>query len=434
MFFNAEKGIKKEESLMKKINNTSIMVIMLVFFGSGVATADDTEIDQLKYRIEQLTRRIVELEQTKKDRKSSNKPEEKVQSPTPQAVPEELLRTRVQQVIRKEMRERMEEEGVAQKINEYVTLFGLIETEAVFGEDFENNTSSEFNVGTVELGFDAQMTEWVTGHIRAMYEGGEEDDLTIDSASIWLGNFEKYPFLMKAGKFYMPYGNFETNMVQDSLTLEIGEINATGMGACFERGGFTGVFYGYKGMNEIDSSDTIGGFGVKAGYRYEQDEISVDGGIGWVNNIADSGGISDFFDENDLAEIENLVPGISAYLIAGYGPFSFIGEYIEALDPFEDTEIPFDDHGAEPEAWNTEFAYTTHLFGKTTSFAIGYQGTREAVNLGLPERRFIGTASMIIFRGTTLALEYFHDNDYDEKDGGTGNSAGTFTTQLSYEF
>ena len=140
------------------------------------------------------------------------------------------------------MRARMEAEGEAQKINEYVTLFGLIEAEAVFGEDFENDNFSDFNVATVELGFDAQVSEWVTGHIRAMYEGGEEDDdLYIDSASIWLGNYEKFPLLLKAGKFYMPFGNFETNMVQDSLTLEIGEINAMGMGVCFERSGFLGV-------------------------------------------------------------------------------------------------------------------------------------------------------------------------------------------------
>ena len=422
---------------MKKIGKSIVLTVILIFLSSGIALAGDAEMEQLKQQIQQLTQRITELEQDKKTLETSGEPDVMfpAEAETSQAVPEQLLRTRVQQAIRKEMRARMEAEGEAQKINQYVTMFGLVEVEVVFGEDFENDSFSEFNVATVELGFDAQVSEWATGHIRALYEGGEDDDdLDIDAATIWLGNYEKFPVLMTAGKFYMPFGNFETNMVQDSMTLEIGEINAMGMGVGFERSGFYGSVYSYKGMNEIDSSDHIGGFGAMLNYGYQQDKISIDGGVSYVSNIADSGGISDVLDENGLEEIEDRVAGIGAHLVAGYGPFFFIGEYIQVMDAFEVSEISFDNDGAEPKAWNTELAYATELLGRTTVFAIGYQGTSEAVNLGLPESRFLGSASMIIFNGTALTLEYFYDNDYDEKDGGTGESGYAFTTQLAYEF
>ncbi len=59
----------------------------------------------------------------------------------------------------------------------------------------EGNSFSEFIVANVELGFDAQMSEWAIGHILAKYEGGDDDNFFIDEANIWLGNYEKYPLL-----------------------------------------------------------------------------------------------------------------------------------------------------------------------------------------------------------------------------------------------
>lgn len=41
---------------------------------------------------------------------------------------------------------------------------------------------------------------------------------------------------------------------------------------------------------------------------------------------------------------------------------------------------------------------------------------------------------MEIFPYTALTLEYFHDEDYDTSDGGTGEYANTLTMQLALEF
>lgn len=277
------------------------------------------------------------------------------------------------------------------------------------------------------------MSGWATGYILAAYDE-EDDHLVIDEATIRLGDVKKFPLFMTAGKFTMPFGRFETNMVQDSLALEIGEIGTEDISVEFEQNGFYGSAYGYNGINKSGSSHRIEGFGFQASYCYEKNEASVDGGISWVSNIADSGGISDLFDENGLEEIHDQVGGLGAYLMAGYGPFSFAGEYVRAMDEFEDSEISYRTHGAEPRAWSTEFANTTELYGIETTFAIGYQSSMEAVDLGLPESRIIGVVGINILKGVTLTLEYFHDDDYNEEDGGTGKSAETFTVQLAYEF
>lgn len=412
---------------------------LLWMVGGSNALASDQEMAAIKEQLqqllqqnEQLTKRITEMEKEMAAQGPSGEKGEAAVASSP--VPEELLRTRVQQVVRKEMRKQQEEEGKSQKINDYVTLFGLIEAEAVAGDDFDGESFSELNVATVELGFDAQMSEWAVGHILAKYEGPDEDTVFIDEANIWLGNYEHFPLLMTAGKFYMPFGNFETNMVQDPLTLEIGEINDFGAAVGIESSGFYGAVYVYDGLKETDGKDTINGYGLMAGYGYEHEEFSVDAGLSWVSNLADSGGISDYLDESGLETVDSTVNGFGLHLLAGYGPFSFIGEYVQALDEFTPGEIMFEDRGAEPKAWNTELAYSMELLGKETVFALAYQGSRESVELGLPEERYMGSASMVLLEGTAVTLEYYHDKDYDTDTGGSDESADVVTAQLAYEF
>jgi hypothetical protein len=188
------------------------------------------------------------------------------------------------------------------------------------------------------------------------------------------------------------------------------------------------------------------GYGFMAGYGYEKDDISFNGGLSWTNNMADSdGAIADAFDDAGLDAINETVSGFGAHVGAGFGPVSFIGEYVTALDEFKDiittvddfgnpVEIEFAGFGAEPEAWNVELAYTVELLNRETVFAIGWQETDEAQGIGLPETRYIASAGMEIIPHTVLTLEYFYDNDYDLEENGTGENANVFTAQLAYEF
>ena len=74
------------------------------------------------------------------------------------------------------------------------------------------------------------------------------------------------------------------------------------------------------------------------------------------------------------------------------------------------------------------------ILGKETTFALGYQGTDEAVALDLPKHRYLATIGMQILKNTTLALEYLHDEDYPQRDGGTGGEADQVTVQVAVEF
>jgi hypothetical protein len=73
------------------------------------------------------------------------------------------------------------------------------------------------------------------------------------------------------------------------------------------------------------------------------------------------------------------------------------------------------------------------LFDKKTVFSLGYSQSND---LGgeFAERRLLATAGMWILDDLRWKLEYDHDWDYSESDGGTGDILDKVTSQLTYEW
>ena len=327
------------------------------------------------------------------------------------------------------------EESLLQKINERVTLSGVVEVEAASAEDFDGNDTSDITLATVALGLDAEITEWVNAHILLLYEEDDTEPMDLDEGTITLGNLEKFPLYLNAGKMYVPFGSFESNMISDPLTLELGETRESAALVGFEASSFYGSVYAFNSdINETGDDDTIASFGANAGYGYENDNMSLDIGADWINNIAAADIFKGHFGDAGITEVQDYPSGLTAHLTLGYGPFLLIGEYLGALDAFQVDELRFNDTGAEPSAWNIEAAYTREIKGKETTFAVGYQKTDEALALGFPEERILASIGVEIWKYTSLALEYLHDEDYSLADGGTGNDANAATLQLAVVF
>ncbi|MBV5319092.1 MAG: LbtU family siderophore porin [Desulfobulbaceae bacterium] len=429
--------------MTKKLNKTLALTAagMLCLFNTLPAQAAPakSEMEQLKQQVQQLLQQNQQLNQrlTEMEKKQLPAP-----TATAEATPPEHEVARNKAVIEEEVARQLKEKG-GQRINDFVTLSGSIEGDYKLGKDFAGTHTSAFVLDTVELIMDVKVTDWATGKIVVDYDGDDEDRLYIDEAHITLGKTESFPFFLTGGKVYAPFGDFSTNMIQDPLTLTLGEIVEKGAIAGFEHNGFTGTVFAYNGIDENDpadpdpKNDTINGYGASLAYSYEKEEAAVNAGISWVNNIASSGGISDWLPtaSNGETMLSESVSGLSLNLGGKYGPFSLLTEYTTALDSFTAAELPYGaGEGAEPRAWNSELAYTTALLNKETVFAIGYQKSWEAVALALPEQRYSTSAAMNIFDGTTVILEYYLDKDYSLSDGGTDDDGYGFTTRLAYEF
>ena len=194
--------------------------------------------------------------------------------------------------------------------------------------------------------------------------------------------------------------------------------------------------------NEGGGDENVEHFGVSIGYAIENDSMSMDVGVGYISSLLDSDGLTDGMPDGLESD---YIGGVAAYLVAGFGDFVLIGEYVTGLDDaIEVGTVDIVDasdnvigtteetinHG-QPAAWNLEVAYT--FAERDIAVAVGFQGTKNLAGI-LPETRLVTTVGFGLTEGLSLAFQYAHDEDYDEADGGTGGSADSVTAKLAYEF
>jgi hypothetical protein len=399
---------------------TGIGIVSMLLWGSTAWGADNAaleeQVQELFRQNQQMAERIRQLEEV-----LAKQAENREAATQAQAEPTE----------------KEGEQSLLQALNDHVTLTGRVEVEATRGEDFDGNESSDVTLATVEIGLEAALSDWSSARLLLLYEEGEEDNhLIVDEGVITLGNTEKFPFYLTAGKMYLPFGFYESSMISDPLTLELGETNDSAVQLAFNAAGFYGSVYGFNGdINETGEDDEVDSWGADVGYGYESEGFAVDAGIDWINNIGDSDAVGDYLtDDVAIDAIDEYIQGFATHAVFTLGPLRLIGEYVTALDEFDLAEIDFDGRGAEPEAMIFEASYTIRLFNRETVFALGWQTTDEALALGLPETRYLGAVNICLFDHTLLAFEYLHDEDYDESRGGTGKDGHAATVQLAVEY
>ncbi|KAA3625452.1 MAG: LbtU family siderophore porin [Proteobacteria bacterium] len=352
-----------------------------------------------------------------------------------QAVEQEIegLRQRLDYL---EQRVRAQDEAIGEKDEKFKTLEegpsvevgALVEFEAGYAGSFDGASESDLVLATAEIGLAAEISDSVSADVTLLYQDNGEEPLDVDVASFTVAGETTS---VVVGQIYVPFGVFDTNLVSDPLTLDLGETRETALQGGFGNASVAWSAYLFRGDNQEDfgASDDIDNFGLSVTFGAQNSAVSAT--LGYINDIRDSNGIQNGLDTNDVAE---HVAGLAFSTRYETDRFVLIGEYIDALDAFAPGELPYRGVGAEPAAWNLEAGIPFALAGQDAMFAFGVQGTEEALALELPERRLLAALSIPVRDGVTLSVEWAHDTDYDESDGGTGRRADTVTAQLAVEF
>lgn len=284
--------------------------------------------------------------------------------------------------------------GEAYAQDQKTEILGLIEVEAGFNHT-DAGDESDITLATLELGIGHAVNDNVDGYVLFLYEDGE--DITIDQAVINLHATDKLD--IAAGRMYVPFGNFDSMMVSDPLTLEVGETQEEALQLGFSNGaGLGGTVYVYK--DDEDASEKIDDFGLNIAYKSERF----------------AAGMSYISDVNDKSDANNDASGLGVYAKGSFGKSTVIAEHIQV----DNTAA-----GEKPEATNLEFGFN---LGGDRTIALALQETNDAVSLGLPEKAIGIAYSMPVYEQTSFAAEYMKNNQYD------GSDESVVTLQLAYVF
>lgn len=306
----------------------------------------------------------------------------------------------------------------------------LIEVEAFDTDDAEGDFSGvdgqDIELATVEVGLEAQPTDRLSGHVLFLYEEGEGDEPVLDEGTVSFAFTDSLG--LTAGKEYVPFGRFETLVVTDPLTLELGETNETVLQLDFGGGNWAGAVYGYSGDSTDASGDAREGIGI--GMDFEQESWIVGGSL--TSNLGDSDLLQEVDGGGGAGVLNDDVPGLGLHAMGTFGAVTFIAEHVRALDDF----VAGDFGGAvaadsQPTATNLEAGFE---LGGGWAIAGAYRMTDEAQLAGLPETMIAAAISYQITEQLGVALEVNSKEDYDLTDGGTGDDSRTVLGQLAVEF
>jgi hypothetical protein len=200
---------------------------------SGMLQAQNRAIESLQAQNRALAKRLAELEAARDEHAQKQaKAESGEQKELEQRVKElEDTQTAREDATRSIIRNALSTLG--SKINEYVSLGGTLEVTGGWTKDFSRQSEGQLALSTAELDFEIEANKWAKGSLVLQFvestnatfptttgfqTGG--DRITIDTADITVGDPQRFPPFLTAGRIVLPFGISTGNPVTDVLTIE----------------------------------------------------------------------------------------------------------------------------------------------------------------------------------------------------------------------
>lgn len=349
-----------------------------------------------------------------------------------------------------------------------IALSGKSEPIGVINSSFRGNTDADLTLGSSELDVAAALNQNVEAYIALAYdESPPEVGPRIDNSAfnlnmgfINIGNLDKTPLYFTAGQLFVPFGRYSSSMISAPLTMNLARTKTRpfilGYKSQEDAGPFAATYI-YRSDTTLGKS---GVGGVNLGYIFQYGHSdSGEIGVSYISSVADASGMQStgapagtFGGFGSLlygTEEVRKTPAIDLHGNFGYDRFNFAAEWVTATESFRAQDLSFNDHGAKPQATQTEIDMTFRAFNRPSSVGITYQWTKEALALNLPEKRISGVFNISIWKDTVESIEYRHDWDYgygDFANGaapigqvnaptlGTGRTSDTVSVQIGVYF
>ncbi len=306
-----------------------------------------------------------------------------------------------------------------QALDKRLTFGGLLEMEAFYDKTKGSDATSDLSLSTAQLSTEVAINENIDGHIILLYEETPGDDtIKVDEAVISLHcpkSFLGQSAAFYGGKMYVPFGKFNSGMITDPLTVDLGETQNTA--AIFVLEGdlwhLSSGFFSGEIDNSKENIDTL----VAALELTPFEGVSL--GVSYLSDLAESGaGLV-----SSSALYTSSVAGASGFVSLGFDSFGLEAEVVTALDDFSNSLIGSTDlTGKRPLALTLEADWKPTA---ETQLALRYEKAHDFQD---DLKRYGMSASYGLFTNTVIALEYLYT------DVNTGLDNQKLTGQLAFSF
>lgn len=304
---------------------------------------------------------------------------------------------------------------------------GLVEVSASYSKQ-GSDKDTDVNVDTVELDLSLEPSDRLSLAVAFLYEEGEEDDhVIVDSAEIAY-SFEEFSGLsLHAGKIYMPFGSFETGLISDPLTLELGEISDGAVGLVWESDLLDLAAYAFAGdINDAnDDADELQY--VAAATLKPFEGLSLKFAV--LSDICEAALDDDVIDELEKPENEGVeydgAVGVNVAALAEIGDFSIAAEWLAAA---EDVELAGEKF--KPQTWSVDLMWAAT---EKLTLAARYEGSKEFRPEEMPEKQFGVGGEYAFDDNLSLALEYLY-GEFDDVGEGTPDDRHVATAKVAFAF
>lgn len=321
-----------------------------------------------------------------------------------------------------------------------ISLSGALEPAALFHSDSDRTRTGDFNLGTSELDIAAALNENVEAFMAIAYDsssppaGGtrvNNSAFNLNMGFINIGNLDKTPFYFTAGQIYVPFGRYSSAMATSALTLRLARTKSRPFVLGYKSQGPAGLFaavYGFRGETDLGKS---GVGGVNVGYTFAGNDYSGEVGGGYISAINESAGMQNtavtpfttfggFSSVTNGSELVKKIPGADFHANVSFDRYSLTAEWVGATQSFRTQDLSYNGHGAKPQAGQLEAGMTFMAFDKPASVGIGYQYTRQALALNLPQQRINAVFNISLWKDTIETIGYQHDINYKTTEFGNG--------------
>ncbi|MBN2685668.1 MAG: LbtU family siderophore porin [Pontiellaceae bacterium] len=263
-------------------------------------------------------------------------------------------------------------------------------------------SESDLNLATAEFTLDAEVNEWLSGHLGLLWEENDTETNNLDEAYFTIGQ----DFYLQAGRYYLPFGDFASAFISDPLTLELAEMNQSAVQVGYRIDAFHVCAGAFRGADETSIETGYAAAGASLGAALQV-------GAYWLSDLLETDGLSGL-----AGGINQTEGGAGVYANLCCGPATVNAEWVSALSEYKsasgnfcpmaynfEASLAVDDRWAVGAKWEGSNDFYTDSAGGSLFGKFHECGYGTVISCALGEHASVST-------------EYLRVKDLDDGDDG----------------